>query len=514
MNKKILKLIIVLISIASVMLILFQSVWINESLGIKKQQFDHGVNKSLISINRVIEELEVVNHSLNYLDADNNKQRLITGNYNTLTQSKNSITSKLHEQRFFKLRDIDSLQIPRLRNIYSSDTSFNYRNNFSLKNKSKYSDVQSYANISNRTVMVELIENKLIQIEMNIEDRISKQLLDSVITSELIKNGIYTKYIYRVVDNLDKTIFASDTNRSKFSKRLYSTRLFPDDVVSKPSFLEIVFPSRSGFIINSIWPMLLSSIILTFIIIATFYYTLSVIVRQKKISEMKNDFVNNMTHELKTPIATISLAAQMMCDNNIPTDSKNFESMGDIISKESKRLGLQVEKVLQMATLENGEIKLKKKEINVHSTIENIVRSNRMLVEQSGGVIKTCLKADYCTIKADEIHFVNIITNLLENAIKYSKGNLVITLSTKNNDRGVYISISDNGIGIKKDDQKHIFDQFFRVHTGNRHDVKGFGLGLSYVKKIIDLHDANISVDSKIGEGTTFVIFFPFINKQ
>ncbi|MBN1113186.1 MAG: HAMP domain-containing histidine kinase, partial [Bacteroidales bacterium] len=252
----------------------------------------------------------------------------------------------------------------------------------------------------------------------------------------------------------------------------------------------------------------------TFIIIATFYYTLSVIVRQKKISEMKNDFVNNMTHELKTPIATISLAAQMMCDNNIPTDSKNFESMGDIISKESKRLGLQVEKVLQMATLENGEIKLKKKEINVHSTIENIVRSNRMLVEQSGGVIKTCLKADYCTIKADEIHFVNIITNLLENAIKYSKENLVITLSTKNNDRGVYISISDNGIGIKKDDQKHIFDQFFRVHTGNRHDVKGFGLGLSYVKKIIDLHDANISVDSKIGEGTTFVIFFPFINKQ
>lgn len=518
MNKNIFKLLITLISAACVLLILFQSIWIRESLAIKKQQFDGNVTKSLDGIVSVIEKLEIDRHLHNISNPTSAENQLISENYNTFVTSKNSITTTQHEKRFFKVRDIDSLQLPKLKQLYLSDTIFGYKKRISLNavdKKRKFNDVLPYQKkLWNKNVMVEQTVNNLIQIEMDIEDRVNNQLLDSVIISQLNKNYIFTDFIYRVTDNSSKTILASDSSNIKLNIRSYNTRLFPNDEVSKPSFLELYFPSKRSFLISSIWPMLFSSISLSLIIITTFYYTLRVIVRQKKLSEIKNDFVNNMTHELKTPIATISLAAQMISDKNIPDSSKNFLTMGDIIYKESKRLGFQVEKVLQMATLEKGEIQLKLKEINIHNAIEGILNTNKLLIEQNGGRAETLFKADKFMVKVDEVHFINIISNLIENAIKYSKENLVISLATKSDNNGVIISIKDNGIGIKKEDQKRIFDQFFRVHTGNIHDVKGFGLGLSYVKKIIDLHGGNISVDSKFGEGTTFVVFFPFILKR
>jgi two-component system phosphate regulon sensor histidine kinase PhoR len=234
--------------------------------------------------------------------------------------------------------------------------------------------------------------------------------------------------------------------------------------------------------------------------------------KQKRLSQIKNDFVNNMTHELKTPISTISLASQMLKDDSIPAESKNLTYISNIINDESKRLSYQVEKVLKTALFEQGQNKLKRKNINIHSIIENVVKNFDIQVKSRNGVVNVRLSAENPVLYIDEVHFTNIIFNLLDNAVKYSNTEPNITVSTRQNKKGVYLSVSDKGIGIRKQDQKRIFDQFFRVSTGNLHDVKGFGLGLSYVKRIVEEHNGNIKIRSELRRGTTFEIFIPTNN--
>jgi len=231
--------------------------------------------------------------------------------------------------------------------------------------------------------------------------------------------------------------------------------------------------------------------------------------KQKRLSQIKNDFVNNMTHELKTPISTISLASQMLKDDSIPMESKNIAYISGIIEDESKRLSYQVEKVLKTALLEQGHIKLKQKELDVHKIIDNVVKNFEIQVNSRNGILNKDLNAKNSILFVDEIHFTNIIFNLLDNAVKYSNGSVDITVSTKDGKNGFYLLVSDKGIGIKKQDQKKVFDQFYRVSTGNVHDVKGFGLGLSYVKKIVNAHNGEINLISEYKKGSTFEIFIP-----
>ena len=231
-------------------------------------------------------------------------------------------------------------------------------------------------------------------------------------------------------------------------------------------------------------------------------------------SEIKNDFINNMTHELKTPIASISLAAQMLNDESISKSPSMLKHLGGVINDESKRLRFLVEKVLQMSMFERKNAVLKKKELDLNELVESAAHSFSLRVEHTGGKIYTQIEAVDSDIYVDEMHFQNVIFNLMDNAVKYCDPNrpLDIYLRTWNDGGRVYLSVRDTGIGIKRDNLKKIFDKFYRVHTGNRHDVKGFGLGLAYVKKMVDMHSGDIHVESDYGQGTTFVISLPVIS--
>jgi signal transduction histidine kinase len=250
------------------------------------------------------------------------------------------------------------------------------------------------------------------------------------------------------------------------------------------------------------------------VVVVGFALTTHIMFKQKRLSLVKNDFVNNMTHELKTPISTISLASQMLKDNSIPAESKNMGHISNIIDDETKRLSCQVEKVLKTALFNKGRIKIKPKELDLHSIIENVVKTFYIQVEQKNGKILKSLNAQNHVARVDEVHFTNIIFNLLDNAVKYSNEAPEITIETKNNNGDFLIAIEDNGVGIRKKDQNKIFDQFYRVPTGNRHDVKGFGLGLNYVKRMVEQHGGSISLESEYKKGTRFEIIIPLNNQQ
>ena len=226
-------------------------------------------------------------------------------------------------------------------------------------------------------------------------------------------------------------------------------------------------------------------------------------------ADIKNDFINNMTHEFKTPISTISLATQMLQDKDVSASQNMFQRYLNIIKEENRRLGSQVEKVLQTAQMERGDLKLKLGTVNVHQVIEHVLENISPQIELREGEILFDLKAEHCEIEADEVHLTNIIFNLLDNANKYSPNRPVISIETEDLEQGIAIRISDKGIGMSKESLKNIFEKFYRVPTGNLHDVKGFGLGLSYVKKMVEEHKGKIKVQSKLGEGSTFEIILP-----
>ena len=238
----------------------------------------------------------------------------------------------------------------------------------------------------------------------------------------------------------------------------------------------------------------------------TFVYTIYVIFRQKKVTEMKNDFINNMTHEFKTPISSISLAAQMLGDQSVKKSEAMYESLSRVINDETKRLRFQVEKVLQMSLYDRDNIAFKLKEIDAHELLAGVVKTFTLKVSQSGGSISTDFKAEEAGIYVDEMHFTNVIFNLMDNAVKYKRDDveLHLTLRTWNTGEKLNIAVEDNGIGIQKEDLKRIFEKFYRVPTGDRHDVKGFGLGLYYVWLIARKHGGEISVESTPGCGSTF----------
>lgn len=255
-----------------------------------------------------------------------------------------------------------------------------------------------------------------------------------------------------------------------------------------------------------------TSILITLFVLTLFSLALYIIFKQKRLSEMKNDFVNNMTHELKTPISTISLASQMLNDKSIPDEQKNLAHISRIIQTESKQLGFQVERVLQMAIFDHGQLKLKQEEINLHELIETVAQNFLLQIDKRAGKLEFLPEAEDPVIKGDTMHITNVISNLMENALKYTKQTPLIRVLTKNESGGITLSVIDNGIGINKEDQKRIFDKFYRVPTGNIHNVKGFGLGLSYVKLIVDQHKGTIGIKSDSDKGSRFDIHLPLQN--
>ena len=276
--------------------------------------------------------------------------------------------------------------------------------------------------------------------------------------------------------------------------------------------LKVHFPDMNSYIFSSV-RFMIPSVAFTVILLLTFIFTIVSVFRQKRYSEIKNDFINNMTHELKTPIASISLAAQMMADNSIEKSPQMINHLSTVVNDESKRLRFLVEKVLQMSMFDKKKAVFKKRQLDLNEMVEAIANTFTLRVEHTGGKIYTEIEAVDSAIYVDEVHFQNAINNLFDNAVKYRKPEepLNIYIKTWNTADHLCLSIRDTGLGIKRDNLKKIFDKFYRVHTGNRHDAKGFGLGLAYVKKIIELHDGEIRVDSELGKGTRFTIKLPII---
>ncbi len=336
--------------------------------------------------------------------------------------------------------------------------------------------------------------------------------LDSLIFLELNRKGLDTKFEFMIWRSENDSIIMemSSRFRKEWMQKSHAGQIFPNDIYTTPEYLLIYFPHEKQFLLTELWGMIVVSMLLIIIIVYSFAYTITTIFRQKKISEMKNDFINNMTHEFKTPISTISLACEALTDKNILKSEELSENYINIIIEENKRLGGMAEKILQTAVLDKGEFKMKKENINLHDVISDVVKNIKIQVEIKDGVIIRNLGAKHPVIAGDKVHLTNLIYNLLDNANKYSPRRPVIKVNTENSSNGIILIIEDNGIGISKAEQKKIFEKLYRVPTGNIHEVRGFGLGLNYVKAIVMEHKGKISLESEINKGSKFKVFLPF----
>jgi two-component system phosphate regulon sensor histidine kinase PhoR len=355
-------------------------------------------------------------------------------------------------------------------------------------------------------------------------ENINIETLDKYLRMELESKDIDLPYEYGVYSNKDKAYFIEngnytatigDTTKSSnvaamnpLYKAEYKISLFADEIVN-PGHLNLYFPGKSRFLWSNVIGILLSSIVFTGLILFCFSYTVWVIFHQKKISEMKTDFINNMTHEFKTPIATISLASDSILNPSILENKDKVSRFINIIKQENKRMLGQVEKVLQMAQIEKKTVELKFNAVDLHDLILDAVVNAELKVQAKGGTISTRLEAKKHIIQGDVTHVSSIINNLLDNAEKYTPDKPEIIITTRDASHGIEFSITDNGIGMSKDALRLIFEKFYRVHTGNVHNVKGFGLGLSYVKAIVDAHHGKVTVKSEPGKGSTFTVFLP-----
>jgi two-component system, OmpR family, phosphate regulon sensor histidine kinase PhoR len=273
--------------------------------------------------------------------------------------------------------------------------------------------------------------------------------------------------------------------------------------------LVVVVDDFKGLVQGEMRAMIAGAIFFTLMIIAAFYVTVNALLRQKKLSEIKNDFINNMTHEFKTPLATISLAVDALRNEKVVQDREKSGYFTGIIKEENRRMNKQVETILQASLLDRQEQQLNLRSLHAHLVIQEAMENFQLQLEGKGGKSELQLNAKSDLIEADEVHFMNLITNLIDNAVKYSKENLLIRITTHSTARSLVIRIEDNGIGMSKETQRRIFEKFYRAHTGNLHNVKGFGLGLSYVKTIVDAHRGKIKVESTVGKGTIFTLEFP-----
>ena len=346
-----------------------------------------------------------------------------------------------------------------------------------------------------------------------ISERADSAVVNEYLKDELSNNGLNLDFEFAVVDRSGNDIYKTSGFYTDETTAVYSQVLFPNDPVNKMTYLKVFFPKKSDYIFSSI-RFMIPSFAFTFILLVVFLFTIIIAFRQKKLSEMKNDFINNMTHEFKTPISTISLAAQMLNDDSVRKSPTMLQHISGVINDETKRLRFQVEKVLQMSLLDRQNATLKLQELDVNATIANVEHTYKLKVEKFGGKISTALDAEDSIVNVDEMHFTNVIINLLDNALKYRREDIPLELSISTRNIGedkVEIIIADNGIGIKKEDQKKIFEKFFRVSTGNRHDVKGFGLGLAYVHKLITQFKGSIHVESELNTGSKFIIILPLI---
>ena len=517
MKKRTIWVISTIMGLSFLVLLFLQLKYFQEMADMKKEQFDESVNRALNQASRNLE----YNETWRYLQKDVNETERRAFIQDSIGTRSGKPDGTLQESHQFSVTGKDGTMYSafELKTITVKPSQMpkgmilqNDKNSLSEASKSLQEIVKNRY-IYQKALLDEVVYSILYSAsDKPLKERINFKLLDQDLKSELMNNGINIPYHFRVTTQDGREVYRCSDYSEKGEEYTYSQVLFRNDPASKMGVVKVHFPDMNSYIFSSV-RFMTPAIVFTFILLITFIFTIVVVFRQKRYTEIKNDFINNMTHELKTPIASISLAAQMLNDKSLTKSESMMNHLGGVIQEETKRLRFLVEKVLQMSMFDRKKTVFKKKELDLNEMVESIAHSFSLRVEHTGGRIYTDIGAVDSTIYVDEVHFQNAIFNLMDNAVKYGKLDqpLDIYMATWNDDEHLYLSIRDTGLGIKKENLKKVFEKFYRVHTGNVHDVKGFGLGLAYVKQIVELHDGEISVDSEYRKGTKFTIKLPVI---
>ncbi len=547
MNKKQITIIIILMSVSLIGIIIVQLFWIKNAIEVKEAQFDRAVNHAL---NEIVKKLET-NDAVYFISSkfitpdtdsikelgDDNSLIFVDENFqdsllrSTLVLSQNDegniITNDFdfdfdfdfdHDfsEDIFITINTDSIRksLNNIQFVTDSLKDIIKKNNITV-NKLKFNDVVDRFNYRIKKID-NTIQQMIFEYSFDVSSRI-KHLkpnnINTIVKQEFAENNLFLNYDFAITtDKNDSSLLMIKSKGFSpgFLNTKYKVNIFPDDIFTKSNYLLIHFPEKNKHIYRSILILLVGSILFTLIILITFSITIIIILKQKKLSEIKSDFINNMTHEFKTPIATISLAVDSINNPKVIKEKKNILYYTRIIKEENQRMNSQVENVLQMSLIDKKDMELNKQMTDIHELIIKAIKNINLQIEQRKGKIEVFLEAENFHFLLDKIHFTNVLFNLLDNANKYSTISPTIIVRTKNNNNGIIISVEDNGIGMSKETQNKIFDKFYRVSTGNIHNVKGFGLGLSYVKAIVNACKGNITVKSEQGKGSKFEIFLPF----
>jgi len=519
MKKKTIWLISIVLALAFVGLITIQVSYLQEIIDTRREQFDETVKRGLWRIAREMERAETAN----YLEE----------NYN---ETQRKLLESLSHDNDYGIPSLGQNGKITLKNPDGSVSTFEFTGiapdsipipPFNLSKRHGRGSIQNSQKAMQDMLMEQYIyqKNLLDDVIFRILSQANdKPILERMDINNLLVNldqefegmGIFLDYEFCIIDKDGQIVYDTNNFSTKEAEKsgVFLQSLFNNNVSSRVSYIEIYFPERNKFLFQSGIQFMIPSFAFSLIMLVLFTFVIVVVFRQKKLSEMKNDFINNMTHEFKTPISTISLASQMLTDPSVNKSEAMLNHVSGVIADETKRLRFQVEKVLQMSMFDRQKTNLKLTDIPVNEIVNTVVNTFTLKVQKAGGKIDTNLEAEDDICMVDEMHFTNVIFNLLDNAYKYAREEepLHLVVSTKNvSNNRLEIRIQDNGIGIKHDDLKKIFEKFYRVPTGNVHNVKGFGLGLSYVMKIVKDHGGDIKAESVFGKGTTFIITMPLL---
>lgn len=515
-----------LMSVALLGLIAFQFYWITEVMNVNKERFNQTVQNAL---NEVASKMALQN-DFNFLQNDvNNIMPFPQNQLETIRDTLQNISDVPQSGQGGSMRPpIDYIES--VINFSVDETTGQAFINIDFAAFAR--QMQGFGPVNpqsmdqrNQQLMIERQMNQRMQSlknswanhligSDNLFERVNLAELNERLDSELKNRGVELPYNYGIYQKKEDKFPFKNIEKQEDTEGLKKSdleaKLFPMDIIEKDYYLTIDFPNKKNYLFKQALMPLSASGLLMLIVIGCFGYAVKVILQQKRISDIKNDFINNMTHEFKTPIATVSLATEALQDRDIRQNDGIVDRYVGVIRDENKRLGLQVEKVLQIASLDKKDFKLKVEQTDIHDIIHKALVNARLSVEKRQGTISSQLLANQTLVEGDKVHLTNIVNNLFDNAIKYSSEAPEINIRTENISTGIIIKISDKGIGMAKEAIEKIFDKFYRVSTGNVHDVKGFGLGLSYVKKVVDMHEGDISVKSELGKGSTFKVYLPF----
>jgi two-component system phosphate regulon sensor histidine kinase PhoR len=503
------KIVSVLAGIALLCLIVIEFYWIKSAVELKQQNFEQHVNEVLNSVvykyqkqlaaNKITQKLNLRKQGISWYYDKQNSGLSTRMFFDSTKKGDGQIGLTTYEEVISDSSGTVKKVITE--NIIGSNDSVRFSigdsNNKDLQNVIKSSDMMN-------DIFEELVS---INIYNNYSDKLDTALIDSLLLDELHNNMIYTRYQMGII-NPAEIMLSKDADMVLFESP-YRVKISPDNIFIKPQYLAVHFPNEKNYLLKTMWKILTLSGFLILVVLFAFFFGLSTIFKQKKLSEVKNDFISNMTHEFKTPISTISLACEVLNDNSIEKSPERINNYVKMIKDENKRLSLLVENILQTAVLDKGELKLNITDLDMHELIENATKNIQLAIEKSGGKIEINYNADNFIVQGDRIHLTNVLSNLLDNAIKYRNENPQVSVSTFNISNGIAVTVSDNGIGISKENQKRIFEKLYRVPTGNVHNVKGFGIGLSYVKAVSEKHNGSVKVESELGKGSTFTIYLP-----